>query len=226
MNVFVLCTGRCGSTTLIEACKHISNFTSDHESRTGLLGSERLNYPENHIEADNRLTWVLGRLEKAYGDNAIYVHMKRDVKTTAASFVHRYDNGGIMSAYRSGGILMDLPLHADPMQVAMDYCDTVNSNVEAFLRNKTRKMEFRLENAKADFVLFCELIGAEVDMPAALAEFDKAHNASSKRRPVSYRRKIKAMVSSLSSLRMPGRLFGYVCLAQALVANAVDVPCV
>jgi len=224
MNVFVLCTGRCGSTTLIEACHHITNYTSSHESRTGMLGKERLNFPPNHIEADNRLTWILGRLEKAYGDNAIYVHMRRDVQATAESFVKRYDNGGIMQAYRTGGILMNLPLHADPMQVALDYCDTVNSNVEAFLSNKTKKMEFRLEHAKEDFVELCNFIDAEVDMTAALAEFDKAHNASAKRRPVSYRRKLKAMVSSLNALRNPGRLLGVAFAAQMFVANWSNSP--
>ncbi len=56
MDVFVLCTGRCGSTTFIKACAHITNYTAAHESRTGLLGSDRLDYPGKHIEADNRLS--------------------------------------------------------------------------------------------------------------------------------------------------------------------------
>jgi len=42
MNVFVLNTGRCGSTTFSKACQHVSNFTSQHESRVGLLGDARL----------------------------------------------------------------------------------------------------------------------------------------------------------------------------------------
>jgi len=179
-----------------------------------MLGRERLNFPVNHIEADNRLTWFLGRLEKTYGDDAVYVHMKRDAGAVAESFVKRYDNGGIMRAYRTGGILMDLPEQADPLRVAMDYCDTVNSNIEAFLSNKTKKMEFRLETGKEDFVAFCQLIGAEVDMDAALAEFDNTHNASAKRPIHSYRRKLRSMLRSLSSLRLPSRLLGYAFLAQ------------
>jgi hypothetical protein len=142
-----------------------------------------MNFPENHIEADNRLSWMLGRLEKAYGDNAFYVHLSRNTAATAASFVKRY-NFGIMRAYRTGGILINLPSNADPMSVALDYCDTVNSNIEAFLSNKTRKMEFRLENAKADFASFCSYIGAEVDLKAALAEFDHTYNASTEHAPV------------------------------------------
>lgn len=56
MNVFVLNSGRCGSTTFIAACRHITNYSSGHESRATLIGEERLAYPTQHIEADNRLS--------------------------------------------------------------------------------------------------------------------------------------------------------------------------
>jgi hypothetical protein len=62
--------------------------------------------------------------------------------------------------------------------VALDYCDTVNSNIEAFLKDKPRRLHFRLEHARADFERLCAAIGAEVDLPRALAEFDVRHNAS------------------------------------------------
>src|SRR5438132_14275765 len=117
MNVFVLCTGRCGSQTFIKACSHLSNYSSAHESRMPLLGPERLRYPINHIEADNRLSWLLGRLDKAYADEAFYVHLIRDEEAVAASFVRRYDSG-IMQAYRDPGILMGLSKHADPTALA------------------------------------------------------------------------------------------------------------
>ncbi|MEJ1383421.1 MAG: hypothetical protein RPV21_03475, partial [Candidatus Sedimenticola sp. (ex Thyasira tokunagai)] len=67
MNIFILNTGRCGSTTFIEACRHITNYSAAHESRIQLIGDRRLAYPQNHIEADNRLSWLLGRLEHTYG---------------------------------------------------------------------------------------------------------------------------------------------------------------
>lgn len=67
MNVFVLCTGRCGSTTFIESARHISNYSAGHETRTYLTGAARFDYPQSHIEADNRLSWLLGRLNKTFG---------------------------------------------------------------------------------------------------------------------------------------------------------------
>ena len=177
MNVFVLCTGRCGSTTFYEACKHITNFSAAHESRSHLVGESRLQYPARHIEADNRLSWILGRLEKAYGDNAIYVHLKRDRIDTARSFARRDNRRSIIKAYREG-VLLRYPKNSDPLRTALDFCDTIDSNVEAFLKDKTRKMLFSLENAKCDFPHFWELIGAEGDYSAALAEWDVPHNAA------------------------------------------------
>jgi hypothetical protein len=176
MNVFVLCTGRSGSTTFIKACAHISNYTSAHESRTGMLGELRFDYPSNHIEADNRLAWFLGRLDRHYGQNAVYVHLRRTDEDTARSFVSRF-SGGIIAAYRKA-ILMGLPENSRPMDVSLDYCDTVNSNIGLFLKDKFVCMDFRLENAKDDFQRFWEFIGAEGDLEAALVEFDINYNAT------------------------------------------------
>lgn len=174
MNVFVLCTGRCGSTTFIKACNHIRNYTSAHESRSGLIGSDRFQYPENHIEADNRLSWLLGRLDKEYGNDAFYVHLKRDMLNTANSFASRYDRG-IIKAY-SRKILMGFKTKTERLDVCIDYCETVNFNIEAFLKDKTNKMNLTLENAKEDFKEFWILIGADGDILEALREWDVAYN--------------------------------------------------
>jgi hypothetical protein len=199
MNVFILNTGRCGSRTFIEACSHITNFSSGHESRSSLLGEERLDYPENHIEADNRLAWFLGRLEKRFGDEAFYVHLTRDADTTAQSFVRRYPRS-IVKAYRQA-ILMGSVERSDPVSVCLDYCDTVNSNIQMFLKDKTHRMDFRLENAREDFARFWEMIGAEGDFDAAIAEFDIRHNASGQEKRMSpiiaFLRKLRRIVMNL-----------------------------
>ena len=177
INIFVLNTGRCGSVSFSEACKHIENYSCSHESRTAMLGQERLNYPENHIEVDNRLSWLLGRLDKKYGDTAIYIHLKRNDNDTARSFTKRYSNG-IINAYRGTGILMGLPDNCDPMAVSLDYCDTVNSNIEVFLKNKSKKLTINLEDIDQRFAEFWNLINAEGDFKAALAEFNINYNAT------------------------------------------------
>ncbi|MDX1775223.1 MAG: hypothetical protein R3297_01435 [Desulfobulbales bacterium] len=176
MNVFVLCTGRCGSHTFIEACRHISNYSAGHETRSRFTGNERLNYAANHIEADNRLSWFLGRLDRIYGDEAFYVHLTRDRQRNAAS-MSRYMHMGILKAY-TDGILMRSSYRNDPMEFSLDLYDTINMNIESFLKDKSRKMEFTLENAKQDFKVFWEKIGAEGDLDAALGEWEITYNKS------------------------------------------------
>ncbi|ASC70339.1 hypothetical protein XM38_012770 [Halomicronema hongdechloris C2206] len=180
MNVFILNTGRCGSTTFIKACKHIRNYSAAHESRVHLLGPARLQYPPNHIEADNRLSWFLGRLEQVYGDNAFYVHLQRNPLDTAHSFAKRYDFG-IITAYRSA-VLIDCPPESDPIKVCLDYCETVNTNIEAFLADKSHTMTFHLEQAQQDFERFWQMVGATGDLPAALQTWDTTYNAAATQR--------------------------------------------
>ena len=176
MNVFILNSGRCGSTTFIEACKHITNYSSAHESLSRCPGKLRLEYPENHIEADNRLSWMLGRLDSAYGNNAFYVHLKRNYKDTATSFSKRMDFG-IMKAYEQG-ILMHEQGTASAYDIACDYLDTVDSNIALFLKDKSSKMELSLETVTTDFPVFWNRINATGDLNSAMQEWDKNYNAS------------------------------------------------
>ncbi|MCU7933290.1 MAG: hypothetical protein KZQ99_00230 [Candidatus Thiodiazotropha sp. (ex Dulcina madagascariensis)] len=180
MNVFILNAGRCGSTTFIQACRQITNYSASHESRTQYTGAERLAYPANHIEADNRLCWLLGRLDRRYGDDAFYVHLSRDRQASMDSFIKRA-HFGIMKAYREGILLDGRPQQAQ--QIVSDYLDTVESNISLFLKDKTYRMAFRLENATTDFVDFWEQIGAEGNREKALREWQIRYNASSRKFP-------------------------------------------
>jgi hypothetical protein len=176
LNVFVLCTGRCGSTTFARAASHISNYTADHEARVQRLGDERLSYPPNHIEADNRLVWILGRLEESFGKEAFYVHLKRDPEAVARSFDQRWGiRTGIITAYRNG--ILSGAEGADPYDICIDLIHTVEANISAFLADKPRQMEFELESAERDWLKFWDAIDAEGDLGASLAEWRVAHNA-------------------------------------------------
>ena len=176
MNVFVLCTGRCGSTTFTRAASHIRNYTSDHEGRAQRLGDERLSYPADHIEADNRLAWMLGRLEQRFGKDAFYVHLRRDPEAVARSYNSRWSKIGIISAYRNG-ILMGAE-GAEPYDVCVDLVRTIEANISAFLADKPRKMNFDIETAERDWLEFWNAIGAEGDLDASLAEWRVPHNAT------------------------------------------------
>ncbi len=176
MNVFILSTGRCGSMSFSKACQHITNYTSAHESRLKLIGEQRLAYPDNHIESDNRLSWYLGRLEERYGNDAFYVYLNRNKNDIAKSYARRSELG-IIKAYQQGILLGGEPSQTGK-DIAFDYVNTVESNIRLFLKDKTNKMDFKLENAKSDFSLFWQEIGANGNLNHALLEWNIRHNAS------------------------------------------------
>lgn len=177
MNIFILTTGRTGSTGFIEACKHINNYTASHESRCSELGKERLNFPDQHIEADNRLVWHLGRLEQQFGKKAIYVHLVRDTEKVAQSYLKRWNREtSIVRAYAYGILKMQEHHIKDPLEICRDLVDVVNTNVFEFLSDKPHKTTIRLENIEDGFKGFWKLIKAEGDLGAALNEFSVQHN--------------------------------------------------
>jgi len=185
MRVFVLSTGRCGSNAFIKACKHIENYTADHEGLAKKIGEERFAYPDDHIEADNRLSWHLGQLNKRYGDEPYYVHLKRDKKTLAKSFLDRfYVPCSIIDSFCEGIRMMPSQKFSDEtyLQVCYDYIDTVNSNIAFFLSDKTNVIEVNLENIVEEFAVFWDKIGAKGDIEGAIAEFHIRHNKTRRRK--------------------------------------------
>jgi hypothetical protein len=192
LNVFVLCTGRCGSTTFSRAASHIRNFTAGHEGRVQCLGDDRLCYPSDHIEVDNRLAWMLGRLEESFGPGAFYVHLKRNHEAVARSFDRRWGlKFGIISAYRNG--ILSGAGGAKPYDICVDLVQTMESNIDAFLADKPLKMDFDLESAERDWIAFWNAIGAEGDLQASLAEWTVPHNAMPPKRSFLGRAVRKAM---------------------------------
>jgi hypothetical protein len=179
VNVFVLCCGRCGSTTFAQAASYAQNFTSGHETRAGLLGSHRLDYQDHHIEVDNRLAWFLGALDREYGKAAYYVHLTRDPEAIAKSYNQRWHlRGTIMRGY-SESILIEA--RADPIDMCRDYVATVSENISFFLRDKPNVVHVRLENIQEDFAKFWDWIGAAGDRDSAIDiwrhKFNATHNA-------------------------------------------------
>ena len=183
MNVFVLGTGRCGTTTFMRACNHVTNCTSGHETRVNCVGPGRLSYPENHIEADNRLSWFLGRLEETYGDQAFYVHMTRNEDEVVRSYLKRWKvDRSIVYGYRTG-IVPNPDPGVHPVEVVRDMCRTINANVRAFMADKPRVAVLRLENAEEDFTAFWKAAEMEGDLKAALQEWTVPYNASRSPQP-------------------------------------------
>src|SRR5262249_24420812 len=142
---------------------------------------QRLRYPDNHIEADNRLSWFLGTLEKEYGDAAFYVHLLREPEAVARSLVQRGKRSiifayawGVLQYYDDAEALGE----AERYEIGLQYCQAVNDNIAAFLASKPRQMTIWLHDVRPSFARFWDAIGAEGNLEVALAEWDVRHNAA------------------------------------------------
>lgn len=175
MNVFVLGTGRCGSTTFFHACRHVTNFTVSHEGRAKKL-THRLEYPDGHIEVDPWLVDHLGGLGRRYPE-ALYVHLTRPEDEIVESLLKRWEHSAwlryLQSVYRP-------VTEGERRQVCQSCVRRMMENLEAFFETLApeRRMTVRLHHVKTDFSQFLVWIGAEGDLTAALAEWDYQYNRS------------------------------------------------
>jgi len=190
MRVFVLCTGRCGSMTFARACRRATNYTCSHES--GREDFYAWNYPDNHIEVDNRLSWCVGRLHERFPD-AYYVHLLRNREDVVRSFAERGIRQwcqilhGWVFAIKQGypvkrgrpvapGALEALKQQVDLEREAAEMVDTINANIRHFLRDK-RHATVWIERPERGFPAFWRDIGAHGDLDAALAVLKRRFNA-------------------------------------------------
>lgn len=185
MRVFILCTGRSGSTTIMKACQHMSNYTASHESLVRNFGEARFHYPDNHIESDNKLSWHTGLLNNKFPKDVFYVHLKRNRDAVAKSYLKRfYQPSSTIDAFCEG--FRSTPpekLNKEQrLQACFDYVDTINANVAHFIKDKPNSMTIHIENINNEFPVFWEKIGAKGDLNKALDEFKIKHNASAKRK--------------------------------------------
>lgn len=171
MNVFVLCTGRSGSMTFANACRHATNYTVAHES--GVHNGYSLKYADQHIEVDNRLAWFPGRLSKDY-PAAYYVHLLRNRDDVARSFARRGACQrtkllhGFMHAVKQG-------VQGDLLAEAKELVDTVNANIRAFLENRPHAT-IQIEDPAEPFARMWNDIGAEGNLDAAIRALGERHN--------------------------------------------------
>lgn len=172
MRTFVLCVGRCGSTTVARALSHATNYTVGHESQAHLV-TDRLAYPDGHVEVDNRLSWFLGLLGSHYPD-AFYVHLTRDSERVAESYAaRRVRSASLVEAFGRG--VLRTSGDFDRMEVSRLMVETVNANIAEFLRGREH-LVLRLEDLPDGFNRLWARIGATGDRGAAHRELTIRHN--------------------------------------------------
>lgn len=166
MRCFVIGTGRCGTMTFAEACKSIDGFTVGHETRTAQI--PRFDYPDNHIEIDGHLQWVLPQLLTEYPD-AIYVHLIRDKKECVESLAQREQS---MKAYAH---LLGIP-HGDREAVASTLYDNQNELIARLLPRNA--LTIRIEDIEARLPALIQRLDATYQSGEASRAARKRYNAT------------------------------------------------
>jgi hypothetical protein len=134
-------------------------------------------YPNQHIEVDNRLSWLVGRLPK----DAYYVWLRRNREDIEKSFAN-YPKSEILSTFWFG-ILQRREPSIDALFLIRNYLDSVEANIALFLDSVKRSAAGTREiwidnNLKSSFLEFWEDIKAEGDQEAALGELELKHNST------------------------------------------------
>lgn len=159
MNVFLISPGRTATTALASAFQQVPGYTSGHESRSRLLGVERVNYPDNHFECDNRLVWFLPRLTERFGEDGILVIVKRELEDIASSYNERWYKINMMKAYSQGILLRRLSQNG--IDVCRDYVENVYEHLDYFKAGWNVTIELSLEDAEVGVGQILKEIGRE-----------------------------------------------------------------
>ena len=183
MRVFVLTPGRTASKTFAYACKHLDGMTAGHETNYGRIDF-RLDYPDNHVEVDNRLAWFIGGLDKRYADdNTFYVYLTRDTDKVVESYLTRWHLKVSINRAFYHGILMN-PKKPD-IDTARKSCrlfvETVDENIRYFLKNRTNWAHVRVENLERDFFEFMKNAGLTGDADRIVEALRDIKNVNKKK---------------------------------------------
>ena len=171
MNVFILSPGRTATTTLSEAFSCVKGWSSAHESRSQLLGDERVNYPEKHLEFDNRLTWFLPRLTKKYSSSALLVIVQKKQCRLASSYNKRWYKMNIMKSYSQGILMRDLK--DNNLDVCKDYVSNVYEHLEYVSKDWMDCIYLDIDNPEEGVVGILNYIGGTESDLKEILEFLK-----------------------------------------------------
>lgn len=164
MRVFVLTTGRTGSTTLYHACKHIENYTVQHEGATHWI-------KDNHITIDNRLSFKLGHLHNYHDNDCFYFHLIRNTVETVQSFLNRKGGYDISDAWAKQVMMRERKTY----ETCLNYVQATNANIQLFLTDKPHEI-IRLD--EAGIKMLYEKIGAVGNLSKSLKELKTKYNAT------------------------------------------------
>lgn len=173
MRVFVVGTGRCGTSTFYQAAKSIEGYTCGHESEAARIPS--WTFPDNHVEVAAQLVYAIPLVLEKYPDSK-WVHLIREREACVDSLAHQV--WASMAAFAQQWFMCDHP--ADVVKTAAKFYDMTNALIPALVPEK-QLMTIHLETLRRQWPDFCTWIGARYFGDVVDEVFEKRFNPGNAR---------------------------------------------
>lgn len=175
MRIFVVGTGRCGTSTFYHACRHATNYTVGHESRAGRINDYC--YHDNYIEVSSHLAFAVPLLMER-NQGCRFVHIIRSKAACVASMAETRE---AIKAF-AFGISEGNPRHgSEYLEWAAWLYDLINANITATVQTAWNAFLFHMDYADREWEECWRFMGCEGDFEASLAEWRWKYNAGEKR---------------------------------------------
>ncbi len=169
MRVFVVGTGRCGSSTFYQACKTITNYTCGHETFAGQV--HNFEYPDNHIEVAVQNVQALALLQNKY-PNSTFVYLIRRSEECIQSLVRQCPE------YLKAWAYQVFLTHEVTEEVATQYYLCINQQIVKACQNC---VPVRIEDFEWFWPLFTRTIEAVCNNEEAQKILKRRYNPGSNR---------------------------------------------
>lgn len=175
MRVFVVGTGRSGTSTAYHALQHVAKHTVGHESRAGILLHHE--YPENHIEVSSQLIPEIVQLALQY-PNAKWIWLKRGKSATVRSIATQCPDAMAAYGFQWFQVVVkkEEPRRSEQLlQIAELYYDAMYSLLSSLL--PTDAYCLHIETIKDQWEACWKYHAWEGDFQASLSAWNRHYNA-------------------------------------------------
>jgi hypothetical protein len=146
-----------------------------------MTDSARLDYPDSHIEADNRLAYFLGSMARRFNaERTVWVHLRREIPDVVNSYLpRRTSSAQILNAF-GHGILMSSCEKSEMewREICELMIRTTRDNIEQFISTQRFVVRMDLEDPLPGLRQVWLNARAEGDFTAATEEWSIRHNKS------------------------------------------------
>lgn len=174
-NIFIISPGRTATYAMSKAFSNVSDYTCAHESRVGFFNDQRINYPDNHIELDNRLSFYLPQLTRKYSKkNSLLVIVNRDRNSIAKSYNKRWRKINIMKAFSQGIHMNDL--QSNNIDVCLAYVNYIYETIDYFKPQWDNVLEIEFSDLNFGIEQILKKINKINDLENVLEEMKNKSN--------------------------------------------------